>query len=244
MVQWATASTFSHAAMLFYTPQRDRGFENHFLIESDHCGVDLSALEQYVADPAVTIAVLRIPPDKAWLTRPFIRSMRGRMMETICDNYDYGTIERICGAVARSMVFGLQSAVRGAELTLDNLRRRPHRIPKSFICSGLVQVGYVQAFLEAVANGAAPPEAIRDVVFRNSLIDWFAPQWAHYTPAGRVALVNDLVAAFIDDLRATTPGDIEASENLEWCFLLRNERAYRIRSHAEAQRLMRRTEGI
>ena len=72
-VKWATGSEFSHAGMIYYTPKQDQGFEHHFMIEADQNGVDLSPIKPYLQDPAVTIAVLRMPARKQREMRSYHR---------------------------------------------------------------------------------------------------------------------------------------------------------------------------
>ncbi len=236
-VRWATDSCFSHAGMIYYAPKQDQGFEHHFLIEA---GVDLSPLKPYLLDPAATVAILRIPATKAWMTDDLSHEMRGRLMETIADTYDFSTIERLVAETIKTSLFGLESMARGTALTIAAMReRKPSSLPHAFICSGLVQVGYTFACLQAIKTGAVRPEALRDSIFRNDLLQWFEPEWSHYTDAGKIEQCEELFQTFLGDLEATTPADIALSENVEWRFLCRGGRVRRVNSVAEAEALMR-----
>ena len=238
-VKWATSCDFSHAGMVYYTPKQDQGFDHHFMIEADQNGVDLSPLKPYMNDPAVTIAILRLPARKAWLDKDICQDMRGRLMETIADTYDFSTIERLAREALKTSLFGIESMVRGAHSTISDMRRRkPSSLPHAFICSGLVQVGYTFACLQAIKRGDVRPEVIRDTIFRNDLLEWFEPQWNHYTAEGRIDQAEELYRSFLGDLEATTPADIAGSENLQWCYLNTGGVVWRVDSATQARDLM------
>lgn len=240
LVRWATGGLYSHAGMVHFTPRRDQGFDHYFIIESDQRGVDLTPLRQYMLDPRVSIAILRVPEQNSWSSPRLLKRMRGHMMERISDTYDFGAIEMIVRNFVGHALFGLQSLVRGSERTLASIRRRrPHMLPRAFICSGLVQLGYLSAVQDAIKQDQLPPEAIRHSIYRNDLIDWFNHDWSLYTDAGKKTVVEDLVATFEDDLRATTPADLEASENLDWQFVSLRGQVYAVSSRAEAEALLR-----
>lgn len=239
-VKWATGSEFSHAGMIYYTPKQDQGFEHHFMIEADQNGVDLSPIKPYMQDPAVTIAILRIPSRKAWHDQHLCQEMRGRLMETIADAYDFGTIERLAIESIKTSLFGIESLVRGSRVAIAAIReRKPSSLPHAFICSGLVQVGYTFACLQAIKRGDVRPEAIKHTVFRSDLLDWFEPQWSNYTAEGKVNQAEKLYQRFVADLEATTPADIAYSENLEWRYLSTGGSVWRVNSAIEALELMR-----
>lgn len=239
-VKWATGSAFSHVGMIYYTPRHDQGFEHHFMIESDQNGVDLSPIKPYMQDPAVTIAILRVPSDSVWLNDHLSRELRGRLMETIADGYDFGAIKRLAVEIAKTSLFGVESLVRGSNVTLAAMRKhRSGSIPHAFICSGLVQVGYTYACLQAIKRGQAPPEALKGTIFRNDLLDWFELNWSDYTEHGKVRQSELLFDSFLGDLRATTPADIAFSENLEWRYLNTRGRVWRVTSRADAQELIK-----
>ena len=239
-VKWATGSEFSHAGMIYYTPKQDEGFEHHFMIEADQNGVDLSPIKPYMQDPAVTIAILRMPASKSWLDQDLCQEMRGQLMETIADTYDFGTIERLASEITKTSLFGIESMVRGSRITVAAMRKRkPSSLPHAFICSGLVQVGYTFACLQAIKRGEVRPEVIKDTVFRNDLVDWFEPQWSHFTTEGKVEQAEELYRNFVGDLEATTPADIAFSQNLEWRYLSTNGRVWRVNSAAEANEIVR-----
>ena len=239
-VKWATGSDFSHAGMIYYTPKQDEGLEHHFMIEADQNGVDLSPIKPYMQDPAVVIAILRMPDRKAWHDKQLFQEMRGRMMETISDAYDFRTIERLAIESIKTAMFGIESLVRGSRVTISSMReRKPSSLPHAFICSGLVQVGYTFACLEAIKRNEVRPETIKDTVFRNDLLDWFEPKWSNYTARGKVDQAEELYRSFVGDLEATTPADIASSENLQWQYLSIGGQVRKVSSGGEALEIMR-----
>jgi hypothetical protein len=61
LIKWATKSVFSHAALVFLIPDKQQGFDNTFILESNSKGVDLTNLR---------LCLLRTPSTAQSLTFP------------------------------------------------------------------------------------------------------------------------------------------------------------------------------
>ena len=94
--------------------------------------------------------------------------VRGVLLDKIKDTYDYWTIWRI----VRNIWFGVQAKVRTKEKTVEAYHKRDWEPPNEYICSGLVQIGFVQTVIEGISRGDVfrpRPLALRVSVVRNQL---------------------------------------------------------------------------
>ncbi|MEI9901482.1 MAG: hypothetical protein WDN31_16590 [Hyphomicrobium sp.] len=67
--------------------------------------------------------------------------MRGLLLDKIKATYNYWAI----GSIVRSLWFGDERSVSGDRKTVRRFRERNWNPPNEFICSGLVQIGFVEA---------------------------------------------------------------------------------------------------
>ena len=158
-IRWATNSPFSHAAMVFTGPQFESGYTSTFVIESGTSGVDLTNLRDYIADKSAFIAIKRFK--QPWFDEPKQSRVRGLLLDKIKASYNYWAI----GTIARNLWFGVERSVSGDQKTMRRFRERKWDAPTEFICSGLVQIGFVEAALEYIKAGTLPPTALNEVVF-------------------------------------------------------------------------------
>lgn len=159
MIRKFTNSLFSHGALIFLVPDHDKGFNNTFLIESVTSGVDVTPFSDYAIKHKKDrhMAILRL--EHEWFS-PTIRShIRGRMLNFIKSDYDYGTILSIAYNILRY------------KLKLSSVKKSmgKRRVPNKFICSGFIQYGYVKSveFLKDKEN--LPSDAIDKVLFHSEL---------------------------------------------------------------------------
>ena len=95
-------------------------------------------------------------------TRPSRRACAGCCSTRSSPRYNYWAIVHIM----RNLWFGVQETVQAEKGGRRHHRReREGTPPNEFICSGLVQIGFVEAVLEYIKAGQLPPSAINDVVF-------------------------------------------------------------------------------
>nr|MCH9765504.1 hypothetical protein [Alphaproteobacteria bacterium] len=157
LIRWATDSPFSHAALVFNRPEQNSGITNTFVIEAGTGGVDLTNIQDYVSDKSSFIALKRF--NRPWFDSLKQARVRGILLDKIKANYNYWAI----GRIARNIWFGVQNNLRlgdkrrtSRERVIRQYRENAWKPPSEFICSGLVQIGFVEAALEYIEQGLLP----------------------------------------------------------------------------------------
>ena len=233
IIRWATGSPFSHAALIFTGPQFDSGISGTFVIESGTSGVDLTQFTDYTNNKSTYIAIKRLRKD--WFTAPRQSRVRGVLLDKIKATYDFWTIARI----ARNIWFGVQSKVRTKEKTVETYRRNDWTPPNEYICSGLVQVGFVEMAIEAIKRGELSPEVLREVVFHKEA-ESRLPEPGAWKYLGEDA--KDTAVSFrdvlSDELFSVTPEDLAQSDKLAWQFFIKDGLVYKVSSYADVMRLI------
>lgn len=235
VIRWVTDSPFSHSAMIFTSPVHEQGFASTFVIEAGTDGVDLTNFRDYVDDKSSAVAIKRLKRD--WFSADKQSRVRGLLLENIKADYNYWAIVRI----ARNIWFGIQNTVQGQERTVESFRDSDWTPPNSYICSGLVQVGFVEAITEYVLRRQLPPWALNEVVFNPVAASRLPPPeaWQEAPPS----LIDDIVPQFraqlATELEAVTPEDLARSEKLEWLYLILGGKVHKVSSYDEVKELMR-----
>lgn len=232
LIRWVTKSHFSHSALIYVTPKFDPNYDNTFVIEAGTRGVDLANLARYVNDERSVSAVLRL--SRPWFKDDVRGRVRGLVLNYIDAGYDYGIVLQIL----QNAWFRMKRSVEGHKRAVRGYTPKGRMAPTKFICSGFVQIGFVEAVAELVAAGKLPRSTLRDVV---------------YTADGIAGLPDNLdtlsdeefkkvLAEFQEDtqdlLEAVTPQDLAKSDRLEWRYVLRDGVAYRVTNAKEAQSLL------
>ncbi|MEQ1712390.1 MAG: hypothetical protein ABL908_13450 [Hyphomicrobium sp.] len=235
LIRWATGSVFSHSALVFSGPQFETGYSSTFVIEAGSSGVDLTKLDDYVNDKSSFIAIKRLR--KPWFDEPKQSRVRGVMLDKIKASYNYWAIARI----ARNIWFGVQQKMQGKEQTIEAYRVRAWTPPQDFICSGLIQLGFIEAALTYIEGGQIPPEAITDVIFHKEAASRLpkAPDWKLFEPEQAKSTAIQFGQQLASELESVTPEDIARSDKLEWLYFIRHGRVHKISSYDEAQKLAR-----
>jgi len=234
LIRWATNSPFSHSALIFTGPPHEPGYRSTFVIEATTDGVDLSNFRDYLEDKSSMVAIKRLRRD--WFDADKQSRVRGLLLENIKADYNYWAIVRI----ARDLWFGIQNTIEGQEETVESFRDSEWKPPNAYICSGLVQVGFVEAVAEYVLNRQLPPWALNEVVFKPSAASRLPPPeaWQEAPPS----LIDDVVPSFraqlATELEAVTPEDLARSDKLEWLYFIRDGKVHRVSSYEEVKRLM------
>lgn len=234
LIRWATTSPFSHTAMVFTGPSHDQGYASTFVIEAAGDGVDLANFKAYVEDENTAVAIKRLRQD--WFDPTKQARVRGLLLENIKAEYNYWAIVRI----ARDIWFGIQKSLEGQQETVEAFRERDWKPPNSFICSGLVQVGFVEAVSEYVMQRQLPPWALNAVVFDEAAASRLPPPeaWADAPPE----LIDDVVPTFraqlAAELEAVTPEVIATSDKLEWLYFIRGGKVHKVSSYDEVKKLI------
>lgn len=233
VIRWATNSPFSHAALVFTGPQFDSGISGTFVIESGTSGVDLTKFTDYTSNRSTFLAIKRLKKD--WFTAPRQSRVRGLLLDKIKDTYDFWAIWRI----ARNIWFGVQSKVRTKEKTVQAYRQRDWSPPNEYICSGLVQIGFVEMAVEAIKRGELSPEVLREVVFHKGAESRLPPAGT-FKDLGADA--KDTAINFrdvlSDELYSVTPEDLAQSDKLEWLYFIKGGLVYKVTSYAEVMKLI------
>jgi hypothetical protein len=233
IIRRATNSPFSHAAMVFTGPHLEQGYSGTFVIEAGTSGVDLTKLGDYLQDDATYVAVKRFR--RPWFALSQQSRVRGVMLDKIKSGYNYWAV----GRIARAVWFGIERQRRGARETVERYRDRNWTPPNDFICSGFLQLGFVEAVLEFIRDGLLPPDAIKEVVFHPEA-DSRLPDRASWKDLGEDARTTAELFYYqnLEELETITPEDLARSQKLEWLYLIGNGKVHKVQSYDEARKLM------
>lgn len=226
LIRWATSSPFSHAAMVFTGPQFESGFSDTFVIEAGTSGVDLTAIRDYINDKSSFIAIKRLK--KPWFDQSKQSRVRGLLLDRIKGNYNYWAITRI----VRNIWFGVERQVRGKEETIETYKSREWSAPNDYICSGLVQLGFVEAVIEFVKAGQLPISALNEVIFHDRAASRLpsGADWEYMDPQTQIETAELFRVQNIVELESVTPHDLAVSDKLEWLYFIRDGRVYKVDS--------------
>ena len=234
IIRWATKSSFSHAAMIFTSERFDSGIAGTFVIEAGTSGVDITNFSDYAESKGAFVAIKRL--NKVWFNPKRQSRARGVLLDKIKDTYDYWTIWRI----ARNIWFGVQAKISTREKAVESYHKRDWEPPNEYICSGLVQIGFVQSVVESIQKGELPPETLLDVVFAPSAASRL-PQRGNWKYLGAEDGKNTAVLfpdVLNDELYAVTPENLAQSDNLEWLYFIKDGKVHRVSSYADVLKLV------
>lgn len=233
-IRWATNSPFSHAAMVFTGPQFESGYSNTFVIESGTGGVDLTNLRDYIADKSAFLGIKRFKKD--WFDQTKQSRVRGLLLDKIKSTYNYWAIAQI----ARNVWFGVERSVQGDKQTMRKFREREWDAPSEYICSGLVQIGFVEAALEYIKAGQLPPSAINDVVFEPEAATRLPQKedWEYLDPESSKTTAVLFRKQNFDALQSVTPENLAASDKLEWLYFIKQGLVYKISTYDDVRKLI------
>lgn len=233
-IRWATNSPFSHAAMVFTGPQFESGYSSTFIIEAGTSGVDLTNLRDYIADKSAFIAIKRFR--KEWFDEPKQSRVRGLLLDKIKASYNYWAI----GSIVRSLWFGVERSVSGDRKTVKRFRERNWNPPNEFICSGLVQIGFVEATLEYIKAGLLPPTALNEVVFEREAATRLPERedWSYLDAEASKTTAVLFRKQNFDALQSVTPEDLAASAKLEWLYFIKGGMVYKVASYDDVRKLI------
>ena len=199
IVHIGTGSFFTHAAFVFLLPRRQDSFENTFVLESMPSGVGLANIKRWISgpNPPEEIAILRLQGEG--LDYAYFKQVGGIMLDQVNSAYDYG----IAINLGLSVWFGIK-------LGLSRISRRVTAYrpwtPKTFICSGYIQYGLVEAMRRN--NRDASP-----VLFKRGM-----------------------AATDRESLLAVAPADIATSTKVKWLYVVRRGWVYQVSSYDEAKK--------
>ncbi|MHA1179337.1 MAG: YiiX/YebB-like N1pC/P60 family cysteine hydrolase [Alphaproteobacteria bacterium] len=234
VIRWATGSPFSHAALIFTGPQFESGFSNTFVIEASTAGVDLTNLRDYIADKSSFLAVKRFK--KEWFDEPKQSRVRGLLLDKIKADYNFWAL----GHIARNIWFGVERSMRGDKEAIQTFRERDWTPPNEYICSGLVQIGFVEAVLEYIKSDQLPPSALREVVFQRVAASRLPEKddWQYLDPEASKTTANLFRNQNFDALESVTPEDLALSDKLEWLYMIKNGLVYKADSYDDVRKVI------
>jgi hypothetical protein len=234
VIRWATGSPFSHAALIFTGPQFESGFTNTFVIEASTAGVDLTNLRDYIADKSSFLAVKRFK--KEWFDEPKQSRVRGLLLDKIKADYNFWAL----GHIARNIWFGVERSMRGDKEAIQTFRERDWTPPNEYICSGLVQIGFVEAVLEYIKSDQLPPAALREVVFQRVAASRLPEKddWQYLGPEASKTTANLFRNQNFDALESVTPEDLALSDKLEWLYMIKNGLVYKADSYDDVRKVI------
>lgn len=234
VIRWATGSPFSHAALIFTGPQFESGFSNTFVIEASTAGVDLTNLRDYIADKSSFLAVKRFK--KEWFDEPKQSRVRGLLLDKIKADYNFWAL----GHIARNIWFGVERSLRGDKEAIQTFRERDWTPPNEYICSGLVQIGFVEAVLEYIKSDQLPPSALREVVFQRVAASRLPEKddWQYLDPEASKTTANLFRNQNFDALESVTPEDLALSDKLEWLYMIKNGLVYKADSYDDVRKVI------
>jgi hypothetical protein len=233
-IRWATNSPFSHAAMVFTGPQFESGYTSTFVIEAGTNGVDLTNLRDYIADKSAFLAVKRFK--QGWFDEAKQSRVRGLLLDKIKATYNYWAI----GKIARNLWFGVERSVRGDRKTVRKFRERRWDAPSEYICSGLVQIGFVEATIEYIKAGQLPPSALNEVVFEREAATRLPERedWGYLDPEASKSTAVLFRKQNFDALESVTPEDLASSDKLEWLYFIKNGMVYKVSTYDDVRKLI------
>jgi len=231
-IRWATNSPFSHAALVFTGPQFESGYSNTFVIEASTGGVDLTDLRDYIADKSSFLAIKRFK--KEWFDEPKQSRVRGLLLDKIKADYNFWAI----GHIARNIWFGVERSMRGDEEAIRTFREREWTPPNEYICSGLVQIGFVEAVLEYIKSDQLPPSALKEVVFQRVAATRLPDKddWQYLDDQSSKTTAVLFRNQNFDALESVTPEDLATSEKLEWLYMIKNGLVYKADSYDDVRK--------
>ena len=233
LIRNATKGNFSHAALVFLTPNLHYGWQSSYVIESVFSGVEVTDLRDYFKYRGIKVAIQRLK--HAWFDDEIAKRVRGRMLGDIKAKYNFPLML----AMAEGLLFSLESAVRGHKRTVIRHGQPGVRAaPNEFICSGFVQRGFVLGVAEFIRSGKLRPEMLRQVIFDRDLASILPTDWSQHAPDEQIRIVDDFVAQFSDELLAATPRDIETTDDLAWVYVMVNGVVHPVSSYREVCELM------
>jgi hypothetical protein len=225
-IRFATRSPFSHAALIFLIPDPESGFERTFMIEAVPRGISIRSIADAIGagpgkGPKIALAVLRF--ERPWFDAGVQKLVRGRMLDFVRAGYDWSTILGIAWSVVNGMILGTQRYSRALRATLIRDYEKKRLVPANFICSGLVQYGFLRTIFDLSDRDGTviPVFDVPDAIF--------TPRLRGVDPAKIIARSPRALA----ELLAITPDEISRAPTLTWKYVLVDGKAHSVADREE-----------
>lgn len=236
LIRMATRGSFSHAALVFLVPRLEKGFDSSFVIEAASGGVELTNLADYLNDRRQIVGIKRL--DVPWFTEELQCLVRGRLLNAIKSPYSYRTMLSVVRDVWNELRYGMRSCVFGSYKAICKSRKLKLTPPNQYICSGLVQQGFLLAIADLAFSDRIAPARLQEVVFRDDLAKLLPNDWNQFTTKEQREIVYDYASGFSDRLQSVTPNDLAKSAALSWAFVVRDGLVHRVQDDRHARRLL------
>lgn len=235
-IRMATRGSFSHAALVFLVPRLEKGFDSSFVIEAAQGGVGLTNLADYLNNRRTIVGIKRL--DKPWFTEDLQCLVRGRLLNAIKAPYCYSTLINVIRDIWNELRFGMRSCVFGPYKAIKKSRKLKLTPPNQYICSGLVQHGFLLAIADLAFENRIAPERLGEVVFRDDLAKLLPSDWSQFTPKEQREIIYDYASGFSDLLQSVTPNDLARSRALDWAYVVRDGLVHQIETDQQAEQLL------
>lgn len=233
LIRRATKGNFSHAALVFITPNLTYGWQSTYLIESVFSGVEVTDLRDYFKYRGMKVAIQRLKHD--WFTDEIAKRVRGRMLGDIKGKYNFPLMI----AMAEGLWFSVESMVQGYKRNVVRRSQPGHRAaPNEFICTGFVQRGFVLGIAEFIRSGQLKPDMLRQVIFDRNLASLLPADWSQHSPEEQIRIVDEFIEQFSDELLSVTPRDFETTTELEWRYVMVGGVVHPVSSYREVMELL------
>ncbi|MEX1109892.1 MAG: hypothetical protein WEC00_13355 [Dongiaceae bacterium] len=230
-IRFATRSPFSHAALIFLIPDRQSGFERTFLIEAVPKGISIRGIADAIGagpgkGPKTALAVLRL--ERPWFNADVQKIVRGRMLDFVRAGYDWSTILGIATSVISGMFLGQASYARAMRSSLTRDYEKKRLVPADFICSGLVQYGFLRTIFDLSDRDGTiiPIGGVADAIFSTRLTG--------VDPEKIIARSPRALA----ELLAITPDEISRAPTLTWKYVLVDGKAHAVANRDDAMKVL------
>ncbi len=174
--------------------------------------------------------------EREWFDEPKQARVRGLLLDKIKASYNYWAI----GHILRNLWFGVERSVRGDKDTIQSYRDREWDAPNEFICSGLVQVGFVEAVLEYIKADELPAYSLNEVVFEPLAATRLPDKgdWGYLDPETKKSTAVLFRKQNFDALQSVTPETLAASEKLEWLYFIKEGMVYKVTNYDDVKKLV------
>lgn len=223
LIRFGMKSYWNHIALIFVIRNIDKGFNNTFIIESSTGGIDIhNFYDEYLAHPKkYDIGIKRF--NASWLNNnkkglEIRKLIRGSLLNAIDCDYDYNLLLRIGKNLLNNLIFIQKLIYNGIKKYKIKPVKFNKNISSKYICSG-----YVQNSIYTVINNLIKKKKynlgekhLNDIIF------------------------NPLFKKYNDPslLLSTTPADFANSDKLNWLYIIKNGKAYKINNNSEVKKIL------
>lgn len=181
----------------------------------------------------------------------YLRHVRGIAVDQINGLYDHKTVMELTGLylkrVANRHLPGIPLVAEAADKFADFFKKWDESDESKqnilrFICSGLVQYAFFAALRIRIINDFKIPEHrdaamsnlsnLHRVIFREDP-EQVIPAYIHDLQSGKLQISDPVPDNVLDVIKTATPADFNNSSNLEWRYVIREGKIWKIDETAD-----------